>query len=98
PYPSPLSLHDALPISSCRTYPPDGRLRRHPLLSSGPVSLEDIWRVPSVTPACRSACAARAVLRKCRFPAAWLCGFRHLRASRKRSEEHTSELQSRENL
>src|SRR5690606_42041793 len=87
----PLSLHDALPISPRRppAAPARPQLRRAPALPHPPARL-----VPAQEPHGRRR-HGRAVLRALRAAAAALA--RHGRDAR-RSEEHTSELQSRENL
>src|SRR5690606_40113531 len=85
---SSLSLHDALPIYSVRAVLGH---RRPPRRGRDPGGARGVLR-PGWRPACaRGADGDRRTRRSCCAAA----GFRGLRS---RSEEHTSELQSRENL
>src|SRR5690606_39834373 len=78
-----LSLHDALPISF------DGRRRHRPSPARNPAAATAAAAPPSLSG--RAAGPARR-----NRPLRWLP--RQARHRRRRSEEHTSELQSRENL
>src|SRR5690606_41383440 len=84
---SPLSLHDALPISQCRFPPRSGRSRLRTLCRSGslfPCSRPGSFPVPE---------------RWWDIGSPYLpARFRGRSRTAARSEEHTSELQSRENL
>src|SRR5690606_41464329 len=84
-----LSLHDALPISSCRLHAPRGASTRTRCAQSARASSRRSGRRPH-----RALTAVRASMLEgacSRKPCATT-------RDRARSEEHTSELQSRENL
>src|SRR5690606_41009375 len=80
-----LSLHDALPISSP---PRPARRRSAPSRHPGRAPRARTAPAPALPPPCRA--PASRVLRESSRP--------RTRAGGQRSEEHTSELQSRENL
>src|SRR5690606_41029445 len=82
----PLSLHDALPLSTCFCSSAESLLSFSALLKASGVRLSrNAWRL---SPAAFSASARWGCSRS-----AWI-----LPVDASRSEEHTSELQSRENL
>src|SRR5690606_41710467 len=93
PASSPLSLHDALPIFGCRWSPRSPPNERERFEHHG---LNERRRMPRSEGEPRAVAATRADLPACR---SFLRSFatRSVQWS-DRSEEHTSELQSRENL
>src|SRR5690606_41212245 len=87
----PLSLHDALPILAAATASSSARVRR----SVAQVSINTTWSSPTTNPA----------LLRNQVPSGWTKANTRSATSTVdgadgvwRSEEHTSELQSRENL
>src|SRR5690606_39589132 len=92
----PLSLHDALPISRKKREDGDGLTPHSRLFGLGSrFGLSEIWK--GVTEAARGLERSPVPLAKLVDPAAATRGRAGCRCV-PRSEEHTSELQSRENL